>query len=430
MKERAMFITKKHLSRRTVLRGAGAAIALPLLDAMLPAATALANTAARPPLRMGFVFFPHGAVIDNWSPKAAGTDFEISPILAPLERHREQLTIISGTRNRPAESADPHGIVERTWLSCVAPPEAGRWPDAGVTADQIAARHIGQDTPLPSLETTTEGRSSLAWRTPTQPLPMENNPRTLFYRLFGQGDTAEERAAIVAEQASILDRVQAQTARFRRELGAPDRVMLDDYLDSVREVERRVDNMLEQDFSALDIPEAPIGVPGNFDPHLRLMFDLIALAFQADLTRVATFHMAREISMRTYNNLGISEAFHPLSHHGRNPADLAKLTAIQNYHTDLFARFLDRLAATPEGDGTVLDHSMILYGSNMSDSDRHNQDPLPVAILGRAHGRIRGGQHLVYPQNTRFSNVLLTMFDRADIPVESIGDSTEPFSQV
>jgi hypothetical protein len=426
-----MFITRKHLSRRAVLRGAGAAVALPLLDAMVPAATALASTAARPGLRMGFVFFPHGAVMDRWSPPTAGADFEISDILRPLERHREHLTIVSGLRNRPAESPDPHGIVERTWLTCVAPPEAGSRPDAGVSADQIAARHIGQETPLPSLETTTEARgSSLSYRTPTQPQPMEYNPRTLFYRLFGQGDTDEERLAIINEQRSILDRVMQQTRRLRQELGAPDQIMLDDYLDSVREVERRVQNMQEQDFSAMNLPDAPIGVPNDFDPHLRLMFDLIALAFQADLTRVTTFHMAREVSMRTYNNLGISEAFHPLSHHGNNPADLDKLVAIQRYHTDLFARFVDRLAAMPEGDGTVLDHSMLLYGSNMSNSDIHNQDPLPAAIVGKAHGRIRGGQHLSYPQNTPFSNLLVTMFDRADIPVESIGDSTGPFAEV
>ncbi len=426
-----MFITKKSVSRRTVLRGAGAAIALPLLDAMVPAGRVFANTAADAPLRMAFVFFPHGAVMNRWSPASEGTDFQMSEILTPLERHRSHLTIVSGMRNRPAESADPHGIVERTWLSCCAPPDAGKWTDAGVTADQIAARHIGQETPLPSLEITTEGRGGpLSWRTPTQPLPMENNPRTLFYRLFGQGDTDEERRMIVAEQGSILDRVQQQTQRFRRELGAPDQTMLDDYLDSLREVERRVDNMMNQDFSSLDIPEAPIGVPNDFDPHLRLMFDLMALSFQADITRVATFHMAREISMRTYNNLGIAEAFHPLSHHGRNPADLDKLAAIQRYHTELFANFVDRLAAMPDGDGTVLDHSMLLYGSNMSDSDIHNQDPLPAAIVGRAHGRLRGGQHLVYPRNTPFSNLLLTMFDRAGIAVESIGDSTAPFAEV
>jgi hypothetical protein len=426
-----MFLTKKHVSRRTVLRGAGAAIALPLLDAMVPAATAWANTAARPGLRMAFVFFPHGAVMDRWSPATAGTDFEMSEILAPLERHREHLTIVSGLRNRPAESPDPHGIVERTWLSCVAPPNAGSSPNAGVTADQMAARHIGQETPLPSLEITTEARgSSISYRTPTQPLPMEYNPRTLFYRLFGQGDTNEERRAIIDEQQSILDRVAQQTQRFSRELGAPDRARLEDYLDSLREVERRVQNLKEQDFEAMNLPDAPIGVPNDFDPHLRVMFDLLALAFQADITRVATYHMAREVSMRTYNNLGISEAFHPLSHHGNNPADLTKLAAIQRYHTDLFARFVDRLANTPDGDGTVLEHSMVLFGSNMSNSDIHNQDPLPALIAGRAHGRLRGGQHLMYPQDTPFSNLLVTMFDRADIPVESIGDSTGPFAEV
>ena len=428
-----MYITKKHLSRRTVLQGVGASVALPLLDAMNPAAVAWAQTAAgSTPQRMAFVGFPHGAIMSEWSPKQAGTNFEMSPILAPLEPYREYLTIVSGLRNKPAESPEPHGLIERTWLSCVAPEDAGVIaPDAGVTADQMAVRFIGQETRLPSLELTTALRGAqLAWRTPKQSLPQEVNPRSVFYKLFGQGDTDAERQAILNETGSILDRVKSQASRLQASLGVPDRVVVSDYLDSVREIERRVQMSAEQDTSALAIPDAPVGVPNDIDGHLKLMFDLMGLAFQADLTRVITFSMDREASMRTYNNLGISEAFHPLSHHGNNPTKQERLVRIQNYHTKMFAGFIAHLAATQEGDGSVLDHSTILFGSNMSNSDRHNNDPLPSAILGRAHGRIKGGQHLSYPQDTRFADLLLTLFDRTQIPVESIGDSGGILSEV
>jgi len=428
-----MFVTKKHLSRRTILQGAGAAIALPLLDAMSPAATAFADTpAGKTPSRMAFIGFPHGAIMSQWSPEKGGTDYEISPILKPLEKFRDQLTIVSGLRNKPAESPEPHAYIERTWLSCVSPWDAGViGPEAGVTADQLAAEAIGQDTRMPSLELTTAQRGAqLAWRTPTQSLPQEGNPRTVFYRLFGQGDTDAERAAILSETDSILDRVKSQAQRLQASLGVHDRVVVSDYLDSVREIERRVQMAEDADTSALEIPDAPVGVPNDLDAHFKLMFDLMGLAFQADLTRVLTFSMDREASMRTYKNLGISEAFHPLSHHGNNPEKMGKLVKIQTYHTQLFANFIDRLASTQEGDGSVLDHSTILFGSNMSNSDKHNNDPLPSAVLGRAHGRIKGGQHLQYPQDTRFADLLLTLFDRTNIPVESIGDSGGLLSEV
>jgi uncharacterized protein DUF1552 len=421
-----MFITKKHLSRRTVLQGVGATIALPLLDAMNPAAVVWAQSAAgKAPQRLAFVGFPHGAVLRRWSPAETGSDYQMTSILEPLAEYREHMTIVSGLRNKPAESPEPHERIERTWLSCVSPEKAGvAGPDAGVTADQLAARHIGQETRLPSLELTTALRGAqLSWRTPTQSLPQEVNPRAVFYRLFGQGDTDAERQAIVQETGSILDRVTAQAQSLQHKLGAQDRAAVDVYLDSVREIERRVQMSKEQDTSALEIPDAPIGVPGTFDAHFKLMFDLMALAFQADLTRIITMSMDREASMRTYNNLSISEAFHPLSHHGNDPAKQDRLAVIQTYHTKMFAQFIERIATTPEGDGTLLDHSMIMFGSNMSDSNRHNNDPLPVAILGRAHGRIKGGQHLRYPQDSRFSDLLLTVLQRAQIPVESIGDS-------
>jgi hypothetical protein len=427
-----MFITKKHLSRRTVLRSASACIALPLLDAMIPAGMAWGKTPGKTPHRLAFVGFPHGAVMKYWSPEQTGRGFEMSRILEPLAKVRDQLTIVSGLRNKPAESPEPHAIIERTWLSCVAPAHAGvDNVDAGVTADQLAVRHIGQETRLPSLELTTALRGAqLAWRTPTQSLPQEPNPRAVFSRLFGQGDTDEERAAIVRETGSILDHVTAEAHRLQTSLGARDRAAVGVYLDSVREIERRVQMSGEQDNAALDIPEAPVGVPNDLDTHFKVMFDLMALAFQADLTRVITFSMDREASMRTYKNVGISEAFHPLSHHGNDPSKLDRLAVIQNYHTKMFARFIERLAATQDGDGSLLDHSTILFGSNMSDSNRHNNDPLPAAILGRAHGRIKGGQHLKYPQDSRFADLLLTLLQRAEIPVESIGDSGGTFAEV
>jgi hypothetical protein len=404
-----------------------------LLDAMNPAGVAWAQTAAgKAPQRLAFVGFPHGAVMRHFKPEQTGRDYTMTRILEPLAPYREHMTIVTGLRNRPAESPEPHAYIEQTWLSCVAPKEAGvAGPDAGVTADQLAARHIGQETRIPSLELTTSQRGAqLAWRTPTQSLPQEGNPRNVFYRLFGQGDDEAERAAILKETGSILDRVMAQTAGVQAKLGGQDRQAVDAYLDSVREIERRVQMAAEADTSNLDIPEAPIGVPNDLDAHFALMFDLMALAFQADLTRVITFSMDREASMRTYNNLSISEAFHPLSHHANDPGKQDRLAVIQTYHTKVFARFIDRLAKAPEGDGSLLDHSMVLYGSNMSDSNRHNNDPLPSAILGHAHGRIKGGQHLSYAQDSRHSNLLLTLLERTEIPVESIGDSTDTLSEV
>jgi uncharacterized protein DUF1552 len=304
-------------------------------------------------------------------------------------------------------------------------------PDAGISADQFAARHIGQDTRLPSLELTTAlGGARLAWRTPTQSLPQEGNPRAVFQKLFGQGDTEKERAAILHETGSILDRVKGQAARLQASLGVNDRVVVSDYLDSVREIERRVQMAEKADMSRLDIPDAPVGVPNDITDHFTLMFDLMALAFQADITRVITFSMDREASMRTYTNLGIAEAFHPLSHHGNQQAKMEKLIQIQRYHTEVFAKFIDRLSKAKEGTGTVLDHSTILFGSNMSNSDKHNNDPLPSAILGHANGTIKGGQHLKYPQDSRFADLLVTLFDRNNIPVEKIGDSGGILSEI
>jgi hypothetical protein len=436
-----MFITRKHLDRRTVLRGVGASVALPLLDAMIPAATALAATAAAPRPRMGFVYFPHGAVMQHWSPQATGTEFELAKILEPAKKHRASMTIVSGLRNRGGESNTPHAIIAGTWLGCVKP-AVSHDPKAGTTVDQMAAKALGADTAFPSLELATEGGAvcdpaygcsyghTVAFRSPTQPLPMEFNPRKVFYRLFGQGDTAEERAAITRETGSILDAVAGDAAVLQNRLGTRDRAAVADYLDSVREIERRIQKVQTEGMGGVQLPDAPVGIPASFEEHLKLQFDQIALAWQANLTRVATFMMAREVSMRTYNNLGISDAFHPLSHHQENPAKIEKLVKVQNFHTQVFSTFLDRLAATPDGDGSLLDHSIILFGSNMSNSDRHNNDPLPSAVFGRGYGKIKGGQHLKYPQDTPHANLLLTLLDRAGVPVEKVGDSTGTFAEV
>ncbi len=440
-----MFITKKHLPRRTFLRGLGATIALPLLDAMIPAHTALAMTAAAPKMRLAFIYFPHGAVMDKWTPIGEGTDFELSPILEPLAAFRKQLTVISGLGNRPAESQAVHAIVPATWLSCVHPKKGSQEPSGGVTADQLAALHLGQDTPLPSLEIATEQpggggacdrdygcsySSTISFRTPSSPLPMEHNPRKLFQRLFGQGDSADERASLIAQERSILDMVREETADLQRTLGPQDRALLGDYLETVREIERRVQKKQQQDLSQLTLPQVPVGIPDAFDEHINLMFDMTALAYQANLTRIANFMMAAEVSGQTYNHIGVADAFHPLSHHANDPAKLERLARIQRYHTEVFAKFVTRLANLPDGDGSMLDHSILLYGSNMSNSDRHNQFPLPTALIGGGCGKLKGGQHLRYPDHTPLSNVLLTVLDRSAVPVQVLGDSTRVLSEV
>ena len=437
-----MFITKKHLSRRTVLRGVGAAISLPLLDAMIPARTALAATAAAPKPRIGFTYFPHGAIQARWQPKETGALGDLPQILKPFEPYKQHMTVVSGLRNKAGESPSPHAIIAGTWLGCVAP-AISQQPNGGTSADQIAAQHIGQDTTLPSIELAGEGgggacdpsfgcsySGTVAFRTPTQPLPMENNPRKAFYRLFGQGDNAAERHAIVEETGSILDMVSESAADLKRQLGTSDKAMVDDYLDSVRELERRVAKQKEKENSGVKLPDAPSGVQEDFGKVLDTMFEMILLAYQANVTRVSTFMMAKEVSMRTYNQIGVSDAFHPLSHHQNDPAKLDRLAKVQTYHSEAYARFLKRMASTPDGDGTLLDHSILVYGSNMSNSDMHNNDPLPIAVFGHGYGKIKGGQHLHYPQDTPVANLWLTLLNRAGIQLDKHGNSTGTFAEV
>jgi len=437
-----MFITKKHLSRRTLLRGLGVSVSLPLLDAMIPAQTALAETAAKPAPRMGFVYFPHGAIMKSWTPQQTGADYTASPILKPLDPFRSHMTIVTGLRNKGGESSDPHGIMAGTWLSCFG--VKGREGDKGVTADQMAARHFGQGTPLPSMELTGEGGnatcgqgntgcgfgSTVAFRTPTQPLPMEDNPRKVFYQLFGQGDTNAERREILQETGSILDYVRGESARLQRRVGATDRARVSDYLDSIREVEGRIQRLATSDSAKMDLPNAPQGVPDEFGQHLDLLFDMIALSWQSNMTRVASFMMAKEVSMRTYPNLSITEAFHPLSHHQNDADKIERLVRIQNWHTQVFAKFIKKLSTTQDGDGSLLDHSIILYGSNMSNSDLHNNDPLPNVVMGKGYGRIKGGQHIKYAQDTPHANLLLTLLQRAGLPYEELGNSSGLLTEV
>ncbi len=439
-----MFITKKHLPRRTFLKGAGVAMALPLLDAMIPAQTALAKTAAAAKMRLGFVYFPHGAIMDKWTPATEGAQYELSPILEPLKAFRNQTTILSGLGNRPAQSAAVHAIVPGTWLSCVHPRETHE-AYGGVTADQMAAAHIGQDTPLPSLEVATEApggggacdraygcsySGTIAFRTPTTPLPMEYNPRSLFQRLFGRGNSPEERRLLSQQYSSILDMVSSEAEDLKKSLGASDRIVIADYLDSIREIERRVQKTEKQDLSRLQLPEVPVGIPDAFNDQINLMFDIMALAYQADLTRIQTFMMAAEVSNMTYNHIGVADAFHPLSHHQNDPAKKEKLVRIQRYHTEQFAKFLKKLADMPDGEGSMLDHSIILYGSNMSNSDAHNQFPLPTALVGGGCGTMKSGRHVRYPDHTPLANALLTVLNKSGVPEKSIGDSTALLTEI
>ncbi len=427
-----MFLTRKHLPRRTLLKGAGAAIALPLLDAMVPAGTALAQTAAASRPRLGFVYFPHGALREEWEPPQAGRAFEFPFILEPLEPLREHVTVVSGLRNKGGESGSPHGITQETWLNCVNPRRRNAETGVGVTVDQIAARHLGQDTPLPSLELCGEPGGIISFRTPEQPLPMEGNPRKVFYAMFGQGDTARQRRAILSTTDSLLDYVRESTASLTPKLDAGDRAKVSDYLDSVREIELRVQKLEESAQSLGDLPDAPIGPPDDFGELLDVQFEMIVLAWQTNRTNVASMKMVEEASMRTYPNLGVHEAFHPTSHWGGYPERVANLRLIQNYHTAVFAKFAKRLAAIPDGDGSLLDHSIILFGSNMANSDAHNNDPLPQALIGRGGG-IRGGQHVRYGQDTPHANLLVTILERAGVPayeLEEFADSTGPFSEI
>jgi Protein of unknown function (DUF1552) len=443
-----MFITKKHLSRRTFLHAAGATLALPFLDSMVPALTAQSRTAANANPRLGFVYVPHGAIMDRWTPKTEGADFEFTPILQALEPFRDRLNIVSGLGHQAADSTAVHSLSPATWLSGIRP-KATQGTDAyaGITADQYAAAKIGQDTVLPSIELGTEDHSGLigacdrdygciymntiSWRTHTTPLPMEINPRKAFERMFGQGGSTASRLSRTQEDRSILDLFMQQSADLQKKLGTQDRTTVNDYLDSVREIERRIQNAGSQQADAqLALPDAPTGIPYSYEDHVKMMYDLLVLAYRANITRVSTFMVAREISNRTYPQVGVSDGHHAISHHSNQAAKMDKNVKIQTYHVSLFAQFLEKLSSTPDGAGSLLDNSILLYGSNMSNSNAHNHFPLPTLVAGGGAGRLKGGLHLKYPDHTPMTNLLLTLLDKAGVPMDSLGDSTGKMSEL
>ena len=444
-----MIITKKALPRRTFLRGMSATLALPLLDAMVPAATALAQTPANPVRRLGFIYVPNGVIQEQWVPATTGVGFDFSPILSPLEPFRDRLLVVSGLAHRQADSfGDGNGDHPRAtavWLSGVhAWERRGRvGPTAiklGTTADQIAARELGKETPLPSLELVLEAPTAIAcdtgdcfysntisWRNETTPLPMEPHPRVVFERLFGDGGSNADRMAQVRQTGSILDSVAQEALSLERTLGPQDRTKLSEYLDAVRDLEQRIQRSAARgDDAVVELPDRPIDIPETFDEHAKLMFDLQVLAYQADVTRVVTMMMARETSPRTYASIGVADQHHTVSHHRNDPEYIAKKAKIDTYHISLLGYFLDRLRNTPDGDGNLLDHSVITYGGGLGNGNLHEHTNLPCLVAGGGGGRLKGGRHLAYPEDrdTPMTNLLLAVLDKAGVETEMLGDST------
>jgi hypothetical protein len=379
--------------------------------------------------------------MDRWTPATEGAGFEFTPILKPLEPFRDKLNVVSGLGHQAADTSAVHSLSPTTWLSGVRPKATqGMDAFAGVTADQFAAQQIGQDTLLPSLEIGTEDHSgligscdrdygciymnTLSWRTPTTPLPMEINPRKVFERMFGRGGSSAERASQSLEDRSILDVFMKQAADLQKQLGAQDRVAINDYLESVREVERRVQRMSVENAVDVPIPQAPSGIPYSYEDHVKLMYDLMLLAYQANVTKIVTYMLAREISNRTYPQVGVPDGHHAISHHSNQAAKMDKNVKIQTYHTGLFAQFLDKMQTTRDGDGSLLDHTLLVFGSNMSNSNAHNHFPLPNLVIGGT-GAVKGGRHLKYKDHTPMTNLLLTMLNKAGVRMEKLGDSTD-----
>jgi hypothetical protein len=433
-----MFITKKHLSRRAFIRSSvGATLALPLLDAMVPAQTPLAGTAAAPVQRFGFIYVPHGSIMKEWTPAQEGVGFEFSPILKPLERFRSSVTVLTGLTNHGESGHSPSTAM---WLSGTFPAK-GSVVRLSTTVDQIIAERVGQTTTFPSIELATEDHSShlgscagdflcsymstISWRTPTQPLPMEINPRVVFERMFG-GDAAtpEERRVRLERNNSILDAVRESIGDLQRGLGARDRVKLTEYVDNVREIERRIQQTEKRSASLVDIPLTPIGVPESWEEHAKLMFELMALAYQGNLTRVVSFMLARELSTLSYPQIGVADGHHPVSHNNNVPEQVAKKAKIDIYHLGLFASFLERLRSTPDGDGNLLDHSMFLYGSGMSNGNQHTHDNLPILLVGGAAGRLTGDRHIRLKASTPLSNLMITLLDKAGVSTDHFGESS------
>jgi hypothetical protein len=446
----AIFLTKKYLPRRSFLRGSGVAIGLPFLEAMVPAATALAATAAAPKTRAGFFYLPHGAImnntifgkeVDTWSSTGKGADFQLGATLTALEPYKNYVTTFDNIENSVAQGS-VHTLNPATWLSCVRPDTAAKGASLATTLDQIIAQKLGQETSLPSIELAAETTVQIAagnggfyavttsFAAPNKPLPMEYNPRKVFIQLMGEGDTAAERDALLRKNASVLDMIAERTAALKKDRGPGDQLALSEYLDTVRELERRVSMASSRDLAGIEVPDAPVGEFENFEQQLNMMFDLIALAYQADLTRVASFVMAAEGTDRPYPNLQVAGGFHPVSHHANQRERIVELQRIQRWHMDRFGAFLKKLADTQEGEGSILDHSLFLYGSNMGNSNQHDNYPLPEVLIGGAQGRHVGGKHVTLPEKTPLANLHLTILDKLGIPQPAFGNSTGLISEV
>ena len=435
-----MYLTKKRLSRRTFLRGAGVTLALPFLDSMVGAQTLLKKGEASPKTRFGCIYVPHGATMSKWTPAGEGRGFPFSESLSPLEKYRDHTCVVSNLVHASATGADAgaeHARSAAIYLSGGRPQKNA--VRVGVTVDQLAAEQIGQDTPLPSIELGIEEVSlscgagygcayfnTISWRTPTVPLPVENSPQAVFEKLFGDGGTTAERLARKREDRSILDSVREQTLALQKGLPASDRVRVDGYLDDIREIERRIKTVLDRNAESADVsvPDAPVGTPEAFEEHLKLMFDLLTLAYQSETTRVSTLMFAKDLSPASYPASGNRGGFHGSSHHANVKERMDSFALINKYHVQMLAYFIGKLAATPDGDGTLLDHSMILYGSSMSNGNQHDHGPLPLVLLGGASGQLQGNRHIVAPPQTPMSNLLLSMMDKVGVHKDTFGDST------
>jgi hypothetical protein len=441
-----MIVTGKHLSRRSLLRGAGALIGLPLLDAMVPALAWARPVTKQPPLRLGFVYVPNGMVMSNWTPATEGKRFAFTPILKPLEPYREHTLVLTGLMDHNAnalgDGGGDHARASASFLTGVHPRESGSDIYAGVSADQLAAKALGHKTRLPSLELGLEDTrivgqcdgnyscaytSTISWRTPTTPLPPMPNPRHVFEHLFGNAEPSGDPQAAARRaryRQSILDGIVEETRRLKSSVGDADRRKIEEYLTSIREVERSIQKAQSQRTIRSPGIERPPGIPADHAEHARLMFELLALAFQSDSTRIATMMIGRESSIRSYDHIGIPQAHHQLSHHRNDPANLAKLIRIQTYHMGLFAKFIARLQSMSDGDGFLLDHSMILYGAGIADSNRHTHENLPILVVGKSNGSLRTGRHLDLGKDTPVTNLLLAMLDRVNVRPKRLGDST------
>jgi hypothetical protein len=446
-----MIITKTCLPRRTFLRGLGAAVALPLLDSMVPALRAA--TRVKPARRLGIIYVPNGVIMNQWSPAAEGAGFEWSPTLQPLAPFRNQVLVLSGLDDHPAlpqpnEGAGDHARAASTFLTGVHVKKTeGADIQAGISMDQIAARELGKETQIASLEMTMEytemlgacdaGYScaysnTIAWRGPSTPLPMEMDPRAIFERLFGDGDSTDRASRLtrIREDQSILDALVEDVARLGRRLGPRDRSKLAEYLEAIRDVERRIRKAEEQSARELPVLARPAGVPESFEDHSKLMFDMLALAYQADLTRVGTFMMGHEVSSRAYPEIGVPDAHHPISHHQGDVEKIAKCAKVNVFHMQMFTYFLEKLRSTPDGEGSLLDSSILMYGSGMSDGNQHNHLDLPVLLVGGAAGQLKGGRHVRFPKETPVTNLHLTVLDKLGIPIDNFGDSTGKLAEL